>query len=146
MLWEFLTDEAKLLTKVTLRSQKENPLGGDVWQVNAEKLVVEKSQVRERCTTCQRLATRTAPNRACTRHNCHGTTVTQTAGPGELRRVADGPSVRDGQRRGTHGPGARRGPQQDRAGFQVPNMAGRTAWWPRRPWRWASTSGPWTWP
>ena len=78
MLWEFLTNEAKLLTKVTLRSQKENPLGGDVWQVNAEKLVVEKSQVRERCTTCQRLATRTAPNRACTRHNCHGTTVTQT--------------------------------------------------------------------
>jgi ATP-dependent helicase YprA (DUF1998 family) len=78
MLWEFLTKETKLLTKVTLRSQKENPLGGDVWQVNAEKLIVEKSQVRERCTTCQRLATRTAPNRACTRHNCHGTTITQT--------------------------------------------------------------------
>ena len=77
MLWEFLTDEAKLLTKVTLRSQKDNPLGGDVWQVNAEKLVVEKSQVRERCTTCQRFTTRTAPNRACTRHNCHGTTVTE---------------------------------------------------------------------
>ena len=57
MLWQFLTDEARLLTKVTLRSQKDNPLGGDVWQVSAEKLVVEKSQVRERCTTCQRLAT-----------------------------------------------------------------------------------------
>jgi ATP-dependent helicase YprA (DUF1998 family) len=78
MLWEFLADEAKLLTRVTLRSQKDAPLGGDVWQVNAEKLVVEQSQVRERCTTCQRVATRTAPNRACTRHNCHGTTVTQT--------------------------------------------------------------------
>jgi hypothetical protein len=78
LLWQFLTDEARLLTKVTLRSQKDNPLGGDVWQVSAEKLVVEQSQVRERCTTCQRLATRTAPNRACTRHNCHGTTVTQT--------------------------------------------------------------------
>lgn len=77
MLWQFLTDEARLLTKVTLRSQKDNPLGGDVWQVPAEKLAVEKSQVRERCTTCQRLTTRTAPNRACTRHNCHGTTVTQ---------------------------------------------------------------------
>ncbi|MBY0527701.1 MAG: hypothetical protein K2R98_30165 [Gemmataceae bacterium] len=30
MLWEYLTDEAKLLTRVTLRSQKEMPLGGDV--------------------------------------------------------------------------------------------------------------------
>lgn len=77
MLWEYLTTEVKLLTKVTLRSQKDNPLGSDVWQVNSEKLVVEKAQVRDRCTTCQRLATRTAPNRICTRHNCHGTTVTQ---------------------------------------------------------------------
>ena len=34
-----------------------------MWQVNAEKLVVEKSQVRERCTTCQRLATRTGSER-----------------------------------------------------------------------------------
>ena len=77
MLWEYLTNEAKLLTKVTLRSQKETPLGSDVWQVNSEKLVVEKIQVRDRCTTCQRLAARTAPNRTCTRHNCHGFTVTQ---------------------------------------------------------------------
>ena len=36
MLWEFLTDEAKLLTKVTLRSQKETPLA-DVWQVDLEQ-------------------------------------------------------------------------------------------------------------
>ena len=77
MLWEYLTTEIKVLTKVTLRSQKENPLGADVWQVNSEKLVVEKAQVRDRCTTCQRLATRAAPNRTCTRHNCHGFTVTQ---------------------------------------------------------------------
>ena len=35
----------KLLTKVTLRSQKEKPLAGDVWQVNSEKLVVEQCQV-----------------------------------------------------------------------------------------------------
>ena len=41
------------------------------------RLVVEPSRVRERCTTCQRITTRTAPNAACTRHNCHGTTVTE---------------------------------------------------------------------
>ncbi len=76
-LWALLTQEVKLLTKVTLRSQKETPLGSDVWQVNAEKLVVQQSQVKERCTTCQRIATRRAANTACTRHHCHGTTVTE---------------------------------------------------------------------
>lgn len=77
MLWEFLTKDAKVLSKVTLRSQRETQLAGDVWQVNLEKLAVERCQVRERCTTCQRLATRQAPNATCTRHNCHGTTTTE---------------------------------------------------------------------
>lgn len=77
MLWEFLTDSAKLLTKVTLRSQTDKPLGGDVWQINAEKLLVDKSNVLERCTTCQRIVARQAPNRTCTRHHCHGSTVTE---------------------------------------------------------------------
>ena len=77
ILWELLTKEAKVLTKVTLRSQKEKELAGDVWQVNSERLAVEPSQARQRCTTCQRLATRPAPKNACTRHNCHGTTATE---------------------------------------------------------------------
>jgi ATP-dependent helicase YprA (DUF1998 family) len=76
-LWEHLTGEAKLLTKVTLRSQKETPLGPDVWQVNGDKIFVERWNVRERCTTCQRIATRRGPNAACTRWGCHGATVTQ---------------------------------------------------------------------
>ena len=61
ILWELLTKEAKVLAKVTLRSQQEKPLAGDVWQVNSEKLVVERSQSRQRCTTCQRIATRPRP-------------------------------------------------------------------------------------
>ena len=77
MLWDFLTGPAKLLSKVTLRSQKETPLAGEVWQVNAEKLLVVKANVRERCTTCQRITTRQAPSAACTGHNCHGHTITQ---------------------------------------------------------------------
>ncbi len=77
ILWDLLTKEAKVLTKVTLRSQQERPLAGDVWQVNSERLVVERWQSRQRCTTCQRIATRPSPNAACTRHNCHGTTVTE---------------------------------------------------------------------
>ena len=77
ILWELLTKETKLLAKVTLRSQHDKPLAGDVWQVNSEKLVVEQCQSRHRCTTCQRITTRPAPNAACTRHNCHGTTVAE---------------------------------------------------------------------
>ena len=76
MLWEFLTNEVKVLKKVTLRSQRETPLA-DVWQVDLEKFVVEPSQVKERCTTCQRIVTRRSPKAACTRHNCHGTTITE---------------------------------------------------------------------
>jgi ATP-dependent helicase YprA (DUF1998 family) len=76
-LWELLTKEGKFLTRVTLRSQRETPLGSDVWQVNAEKVLVARSTVRERCTTCQRITTRQAPNAACTQHNCPGSTVTQ---------------------------------------------------------------------
>jgi ATP-dependent helicase YprA (DUF1998 family) len=73
-LWEFLTEDVKLLSRVTLRSQKETPLGRDVWQVNADKVLVEKAMQRVRCTTCQRIVTRSAPRDACTRHNCHGST------------------------------------------------------------------------
>jgi len=76
MLWEFLTIDAKVLRKVTLRSQRETPLA-DVWQIDLERFVVQPSQVRERCTTCQRITTRKAPNSACTRYNCHGTTATE---------------------------------------------------------------------
>ena len=78
LLWELLTKETNLLNKVTLRSQKETPLGSDVWQVNAEKVFVVPAQERERCGTCQRIMTRTAPNRACTRYNCQGVTSSQT--------------------------------------------------------------------
>ncbi len=76
MLWAFLTDEAKVLRSVDLRSQRDNHLA-DVWQIDLEKLVVEPSRVKDRCTTCQRITTRHAPRAACTRHNCHGTTVTE---------------------------------------------------------------------
>ncbi len=75
--WEFLVQDAKVLSKLTLRSAKDKPLGRDVWQVNAEKVLVDRCDHRERCTTCQRIMTRQAPRTVCTRHNCHGTTVTQ---------------------------------------------------------------------
>ena len=45
ILWEFLTKEAKVLSKVTLRSQQEKPLAGDVWQVNSERLLWNKASL-----------------------------------------------------------------------------------------------------
>ncbi len=77
MLWDYLTGASGLLARVTLRSQKERPLAGDVWQVNFDKLVVQRFERRERCGTCQRVVTRQAPKATCTRHNCHGTTSTE---------------------------------------------------------------------
>lgn len=74
-LWELLTKEIKLLTKTPLRSTTDKQLG-DVWQVNAEKVKVEKSSCRDRCTICQRITTRSAPKNTCVRFNCHGTTTT----------------------------------------------------------------------
>jgi ATP-dependent helicase YprA (DUF1998 family) len=77
ILWELLTEETKLLVRVTLRSQKEKPLASDVWQINLDRLAVERCNVRERCTTCQRLTVRQAPKATCTRHNCTGSTTTE---------------------------------------------------------------------
>jgi ATP-dependent helicase YprA (DUF1998 family) len=77
ILWELLTEETKLLVRVTLRSQKEKPLASDVWQINLDRLSVERCNVRERCTTCQRIVVRQAPKAACTRHNCSGSTTTE---------------------------------------------------------------------
>jgi hypothetical protein len=74
-LWELVTRDIRLLLKTTLRSATDKPLG-DVWQVNAEKVRVEKSASRARCATCQRITTRSAPKNTCVRHNCQGTTAT----------------------------------------------------------------------
>lgn len=77
-LWEILTGPMHLLSKVTLRNQRgDKALDGDVWQVNAENVCVAKANGRERCNVCQRVATRKAPNAACTRHHCQGHTATE---------------------------------------------------------------------
>ena len=96
MLWEFLTDEVKVLKKVTLRSQRETPLA-DVWQVDLDKFVVEPSQVKERCTTCQRIVDPTCPESSLHPPQLPRHDDDRAARPGELRRLADGPTVRDGQ-------------------------------------------------
>ncbi len=112
-LWDYLTKEAKVLATVTLLSSRARRLGRDVWQVDAEKVLVSPGHERQRCTTCQRVMTRRAPKARCTGYNCRGDHRPRGGGPNELRRVAHGPPIRDGQRRGTYGSGARRGAESD---------------------------------
>lgn len=78
VLWELLTGPLQLLSKVTLRNQRgDKALAGDVWQVNADIVCVARANGREKCNVCQRVATRRAPNAACTRHHCQGRTNPQ---------------------------------------------------------------------
>ncbi|HLX62324.1 MAG TPA: DEAD/DEAH box helicase [Planctomycetota bacterium] len=74
MLWQLLVDDLKLLVPVTLRSQHDRILGPDVWQLDADKTKVVKSNEVHRCSTCQRIAARAAPHNKCARHHCSGET------------------------------------------------------------------------
>jgi len=75
-LWDLLEKDLKIIVPVTLRSQKDTPLA-DVYQVDAEKVFVVAQWSKVRCTTCQRVMPRVAPNSACSRYHCKGRTVTE---------------------------------------------------------------------
>lgn len=76
-LWRLLTNDLRLLTKVTLRSQNDRPLA-EVWQVDADKAGIVLQRQRHRCNRCRRVVPRSAPNEACTAHNCPGHTIPLT--------------------------------------------------------------------
>jgi len=143
-LWKVLTEELRLLRKTDLRSQRETLLA-EAYQVDAEKVLVQPSNQRVRCTTCQRLATRPAPKNACTRHNCSGTTVSQPPDAENYDVWLMGrPFVMvSAEEHTAQVPGeVRNRIEQD---FKSRN--GRTNCLVATPrWRWASTSGCWTWP
>ena len=73
-LWDLLKDDLKLIVPVTLRSQKDRILA-DVYQVDAERVLVAPQWIKHRCTTCQRVMPRQAPAETCSRHHCKGSTV-----------------------------------------------------------------------
>jgi hypothetical protein len=52
---------------------------GEAWQVAHDRILVERFDRRERCTTCQRVTTRKCPTGACVRYRCPGSTVTEDA-------------------------------------------------------------------
>ena len=77
MLWRLLTEDLEILSRVTINNRNDRPLARDVWQINLDKFLIEKSQHKEKCKTCQRVMARQAPKSACTRHNCQGQTVSE---------------------------------------------------------------------
>ena len=82
LLWTYLEKDARVIEKVQLLGQRDRELPyGDVWQVNGDAVKIVASDGRTRCTTCQRLAARTAPRCACTRHRCAGATTFEGPDP-----------------------------------------------------------------
>jgi ATP-dependent helicase YprA (DUF1998 family) len=79
-LWDILKDDLGLIRRVGIQNTKDLVIG-EAWQVVHDKIVVEKYAQKVRCTTCQRVTTRQAPNAACVRYRCPGSTVVETADP-----------------------------------------------------------------
>jgi hypothetical protein len=80
-LWKLLTEELRLLRKTDLRNRNEVVLA-EGYQVDAEKVLVRPGGGRVRCTTCQRVTTRTAPKGACVGYHCGGRTVEEPTDSG----------------------------------------------------------------
>jgi hypothetical protein len=72
--WECLTKKWRLLTPVTLTSNKGNPLPGamGVYQVDSAKMGIEAQSIRFECSICGRIHTRDSPNHVCTAPHCRG--------------------------------------------------------------------------
>lgn len=79
-LWTALTDSWNILTPVTLHDQKGRPLPGasGVFQINSAKIGIIPQHERYRCSICNRIHTREAPNQACSKIHCPGHTVRES--------------------------------------------------------------------
>ncbi|TVS13641.1 MAG: DUF1998 domain-containing protein, partial [Planctomycetaceae bacterium] len=77
-LWDLLKDDLGLIRKVGIQNTREVVIG-EAWQVAHDRILVERFDRRERCTTCQRVTTRKCPTGACVRYRCPGSTVTEDA-------------------------------------------------------------------
>jgi hypothetical protein len=73
-IWILLTKQLKILTPVTLRGQKGNPLpgGSGLYQVDSTKIGLTPQFERYRCNICQRSHTHDTPNHSCTAIHCQG--------------------------------------------------------------------------
>ncbi|MFA4935953.1 MAG: helicase-related protein [Candidatus Methanoperedens sp.] len=74
-IWAALSKDWNILTSVTLRSNKGNPLGGatGVFQIDSRKMGIVKQHERYTCNICHRVHTRDTPNHSCSRIHCYGT-------------------------------------------------------------------------
>ncbi len=79
-LWRILTKELKLLKEVSIRSSKDKELTR-AFQVSSEAVRICSSNERNRCMTCQQVASRTGPRNACLRFRCKGATQREAPDP-----------------------------------------------------------------
>ncbi|HQX54184.1 MAG TPA: helicase-related protein, partial [Planctomycetaceae bacterium] len=79
-LWDILKDDLGLIRKVGIQNTKDLVIG-EAWQVVHDRILAEKFSQKVRCVSCQRVTTRQAPNSACVRYRCPGSTVIEAADP-----------------------------------------------------------------
>lgn len=82
-LWQLLTDELKILAPVTLMSKGGKAIAGasGVYQIDADKLKLEKHTGIHRCNVCRRVHLRPTPNNVCMAWRCSGTIAFEEENP-----------------------------------------------------------------
>ncbi|MFQ5751488.1 MAG: helicase-related protein, partial [bacterium] len=82
-LWDFLVNEIKVLTPVTLRGQKGNalPRCAGTHQIDVDKMLIAPIRELYRCKKCQRAQVRKTPHNRCTGWHCDGELVFEPENP-----------------------------------------------------------------
>ena len=141
-LWDLLKDDLGLIRKVGIQNTREHVIG-EVWQVVHDRILVESFGQGN----AARPASGSPPARA-RRPLAFATVapVPPSRSPPTRRTTMCGCSAsrsRWSVPRNTP-PKCPATPAASSSRISSPSRAARTAWWPRRRWKWASTSGPWT--
>ncbi len=79
-LWTLMTKKLNLLAFVRLPKSGRNG-AVDAYQVNGDSLIIHPHHERCRCTVCQRVMTRQAPDAKCLSYHCHGSVTMEEPDP-----------------------------------------------------------------
>ena len=71
-LWDFLTNETKILKEVNLVGSQGRVLQSGVYQIDVSKIGLSQNWQLQECNICHRIHERNTPNGACTSMHCRG--------------------------------------------------------------------------
>ena len=74
-LWEFLTDESRILKEINLVSSQGKVVQSGVFQIDVSKIGLNHNWELFECNICHRIHERNTPNNACTSMHCKGRLV-----------------------------------------------------------------------